>query len=121
MTIKDDMLEQEMLEKDICFVCHEQNDTCECNNPLTYAQAKNTDNPTWIRITCVDDMPIDEGFVLLKHKNDDILVGQHAFDTNPFTATTEFYQSQDYEWLADLSDIVAWCKIPEESTNDTDH
>lgn len=33
MTIKDDMLEQEMLEKDICFVCHEQNDICECNNP----------------------------------------------------------------------------------------
>lgn len=51
MTIKDDMIEQEMLEKDICFVCHEQNDICECNNPLTYTQANNTDNPKRLNTT----------------------------------------------------------------------
>lgn len=77
------------------------------------------DSPKWVKITCVDDMPIDEGFVLLKHENGEILIGQYAFDTSPFTATTEFYQSQDYEWIADVDDIVAWCKIPKDNTDDT--
>lgn len=69
--------------------------------------------PVWTKITCVEDMPIDEGYVLLRHKCGDILVGQYAFDTSPFNATTEFYQSQDYEWIADVDEIVAWHPIPE--------
>lgn len=38
MTIKDDMIEQDMIDKDVCFICHEQNDDCECNNPDFYEQ-----------------------------------------------------------------------------------
>lgn len=41
MTIREDMIEQDMLEKNKCFVCHricDENGDCEiCNDPATYA------------------------------------------------------------------------------------
>lgn len=41
MTIREDMIEQDMLEKNKCFVCHricDDNGDCEvCDDPATYA------------------------------------------------------------------------------------
>lgn len=68
-------------------------------------------NNGWIS---VDDMlPIDEGFVLLLKDDDDIIIGQYVFDTSPYFATSEFYQNQDYDWVADLDDITHWKHLPQ--------
>lgn len=74
-------------------------------------------NNGWIRVD--DGLPIDEGFVLLLKDDGDIVIGQYVFDTSPFFATTEFYQNQDYDWIADLNNVTHWQKIiPPNEEND---
>lgn len=34
------------------------------------------------------------------------------FDLSPFLASTEFYQNQDNDWIADLDDVTHWQPLP---------
>lgn len=68
-------------------------------------------NNGWISVD--DELPIDEGFVLLLKDDGDIVIGQYVFDLSPFLASTEFYQNQDNDWIADLDDVTYWQPLPE--------
>lgn len=67
-------------------------------------------NNGWISVD--DELPINEGFVLLLLSDGDIVIGQHIFDTSPFATSLEYYQNQDYDWIADLGDVTHWQLLP---------
>lgn len=68
------------------------------------------DNNGWNSVD--EELPIDEGLVLLLKDDGDIVIGQYVFDLSPFLASTEFYQNQDNDWIADLDDVTHWQPLP---------
>lgn len=67
-------------------------------------------NNGWISVD--DELPIDEGFVLLLKDDGDIIIGQYYFEQSPFLSDTEYYQSINYEWLANLDEVTHWQPLP---------
>lgn len=68
-------------------------------------------NNGWISVK--DELPVDMGFVLLLEADGDIIIGQYYFEQSPFLADTEYYQSINYQWLADLDEITHWQPLPQ--------
>lgn len=60
-----------------------------------------------------DESPVDKGFVFLRKKDGEEVIGQWQIDMDPHSADIEYYQSPDFEWLCDISDVTHWRPLTE--------